>query len=89
MSGSKQSSKSKKKSRKKHRGVSGLLGSSQRPIAQIPLSHPNSNSKCQMKFQLGIVLFGIYLSFDIWHLFLMGALAFVHSNFCNFFSKVE
>jgi hypothetical protein len=28
-------------------GVSGLLGSSQRPIAQIPLSRPNSNSKCQ------------------------------------------
>jgi hypothetical protein len=23
------------------------LGSYQRPIAQIPLSHPNSNSKCQ------------------------------------------
>jgi hypothetical protein len=31
----------------KLRGVSGLLGSSQRPIAQIPLSHPNGNSKCQ------------------------------------------
>jgi hypothetical protein len=29
------------------RGVSGLLGSYQRPIAQIPLSHPNSNSKFQ------------------------------------------
>jgi len=28
-------------------GVSGLLGSFQRPIAQIPLSRPNSNSKWQ------------------------------------------
>ena len=33
-------------SREKERSF-GLLGSSQRPIAQIPLSHPNSNSKCQ------------------------------------------
>ena len=41
-----------------------------------------------MKFQLGIVLFGIYLSFEIWYLFLIGALAFVYSNLCNFFSKL-
>jgi hypothetical protein len=36
-----------KSSRHYIREVSGLLGSSQRPIAQIPLTHPKSNSKCQ------------------------------------------
>ena len=48
------------------------MGSSQRPIAQIPLSHPNSNSKCQLRMSNAKIQISNEiptLHFVIWYLF--------------------